>query len=224
MGAKGVGERRLEDRQHVLGGSGEAQGEVALGVARLHQGADDQLAVSLGDPRRRHADRPRNLDDTLLGQAGVAERLDSPRLLQLGLGQRALVGVRIGDAERCRGSLQQVQVDAGELGDLARRVARAVAGQGALHRQQGEAPPVDRLAQLLERDAFAGEALEQLPPCLARLALDSVEQPLRLEIDHRRILPPGDVPVVEYPYRPLITGTSLRRWLRRRRGADRRRR
>ena len=99
VGAEGVGEGRLEDRQHVLGGGGEAQRQVALGVARLHQRADDQLAVGLGDPRRRHADRPRHLQHPLLGQAGVEEGLDPPRRLEVGLGQRALVGVRIGDAD-----------------------------------------------------------------------------------------------------------------------------
>ena len=67
-GAEGVGERRLEDRQHALGGGGEPQGEGALGVAWLHQRADDQIAVGLGDPRGRHPDRPRNLDDPPSGR------------------------------------------------------------------------------------------------------------------------------------------------------------
>ena len=70
-----VEQRRLEERQHVLGGSGEAQRQVALGVARLHQRADDQLAVGLGDPRRPHPDRPRHLQDAVLGQAGVEKAL-----------------------------------------------------------------------------------------------------------------------------------------------------
>ena len=45
-----------------------------------------------------------------------------------------LVGTGIGDAERRGGALEQIEVDAGELGDLARRVAGAVAGQRALDR------------------------------------------------------------------------------------------
>ena len=112
VGAQRVEQGRLEDGHHLLGRGGEAQGQIALGVARLHQGADDQLAVGLGDPRRAHADRPCNLQDALLRQAGVAERLDAARLVQLGLGQGTFVGVGIRDAEGGRGALQEVEVDA----------------------------------------------------------------------------------------------------------------
>ncbi len=78
----------------------EAQGEVALGVSGLHQGAHDQLAICLGDPRRSHPDRPRHLEHPLLGQAGVAKGLDPPRGIEVGLGQRPLVGVGVGNPKR----------------------------------------------------------------------------------------------------------------------------
>ena len=183
MGAQRVDEGRLEQRHHVLGGGGEAQGEVALGVPRLHQRAHDQLAVGLGDPRRPHPDRPRDLQQPVLGQAGVAERFHPLRRAEVGVGQAALVRVGVGDAQRRRRPLQEVEVDLGDLGDLPRRVARAVAGQGPLGRQQGEASRLDRLPQLRQRHAFGRESLEQLAPGLPRLPLDSLEQALRLEVD-----------------------------------------
>ena len=75
----------------------------------------------------------------------------------------ALVGVGVGDAEGGAEALQQVEVEAGDLGDLARRVAGAVAGQGALDRQQRQPPGGDRVAQFLQRDAVGGELLRAAP-------------------------------------------------------------
>ena len=210
---KRVDQGRPDQRQHVLGGGGEAQGEVALGVARLHQGADDQLAVGLGDPRRPHPDRPRHLQHPLLGQAGVEEGLDAPRRLDVGVGERA---ARRGRGRGCRGAAlkrcSSSRSMPGDLGDLARRVAGPVAGERPLDRQQRQPAGVDRFAQLLERDAFAGQLLEQLQPRLAGLALDAVEQPLCLEVDR----PASPSPPFSWPQSALAR--------RRRRGAGRRRR
>ena len=171
----------------MLCGGGEAERQVALGIAGLHQGANHQLAVGLGDPRRAHADRPRHLHDSLLREAGVVEGLHSPRRLHVGLGQGSFVGVRIGDAERRRGALHQVEVDAGDLGHLARRIAGAIAGQGPLDREQGEAPGGDRLAQLLHRDALGRQLLEQRKAGPAGLALDALQQALGVEVDRRAL-------------------------------------
>ena len=100
----------------------------------------------------------------------------------------------------------------GDLGDLPRRVAGAVAGQRPLGRQQGEARRRDRLPQLRQRHAFGREALEQLAPGLPRLALDSLEQALRLEVDRLAAAMP----------RPILA--CFRQPQRRRPGAGRRRR
>ena len=106
-----------------------------------------------------HADRARHLQDPVLGQAGVVEGLGPPRRLEVGLGEaRARRGPdRAGRARRearCRSS----RSSAGDLGDFARRVARPVAGDAALDRQQRQPPGADRVAQFLQRHPFRGRA------------------------------------------------------------------
>ena len=160
----------------------------------------DEVAVGLGDPRRPHPDRARDLEQPVLRQAGFEERLHPPRRLEVGLGEVALVGVGVGDAQGGGRPLQDVELEARDLGDLPRRVARPVAGQGTLDGQQGETGRLDRVAQLLERDAFALEALEQLEPGLARLALDALEQALGREVGHASATAPprrGSPPPIE---------------------------
>ena len=183
VGAQGVDDGRLDQRHQVLGGAGEAEREVPLGVSRLHHRPHRQLPVGGGDPRGAGPDRPRHLDDPVLGQAGVEEVAHAIGRVELGLGQGLAVGIRVGDADRRRRPLEEVEVDAGELGDFARRVAGAVTGQRALDREQRQARRRDRLAELLQRDAFGAQPLEQLEPRRPGVALDAVEQPLCLEID-----------------------------------------
>ncbi len=85
--------------------------------------------------------------------------------------------------ERC----SRVEVHAGDLGHLARRVAGAVASQRPLDREQGEAPGGDRLAQLRHRDPLGCQLLEQGKAGPARLALDALQQALGVEVDLRAL-------------------------------------
>ena len=71
----------------------------------------------------------------------------------------------------------------------------------SLDRQQHEPVLLDRLPQLLERDAGIRQFLQQRQASLARVPLEALEQPLRLEVDagHRAILESAAMAGLELP-------------------------
>ena len=95
------------------------------------------------------------------------------------------VVVAVRNAERGAEAAQQVEVDPGDLGDFAGRVARPVAGDRPLDRHQRQVPGGDRVPKLRQRDPFAAQLFEQPEPRLARLALEVVEEPLGRVVDVR---------------------------------------
>ena len=180
-----VDDGRPDQRHHELRRRGEAQGEVALAVARLRQRPDNQLAVGLGDAGGAHPDRPRHLQHPVLGQAGIAEGLHPSRRLQVRLRPPRFVGVRIRNAEGGAEASQLLEVDADNLSDFPRRVATPVAGEGALHWQQRQPPRPHCRPQLLQRHALRGQLSQQRRAGLAARRVEVVEQPLGREIDLR---------------------------------------
>ncbi len=76
---------------------------------------------------------------------------------------------------------ERLERHAGLARDVAGPVARRAVDE-ALGEQEDEQPVVDRAAQLVERRALGLEALEQLEPGRALLAVETVEQPLAGEV------------------------------------------
>jgi Lon protease-like protein len=100
------------------------------------------------------------------------------------------VGVGEGDSECAPVAVEKLAIESGQLGDLVRGVARLAAGELTLHRQQREAILGGGAAQLLERNAVGGKLLQQPTTGISGSAIESIEQPLGLEVDlgHGEIL------------------------------------
>ena len=122
------------------------------------------------------------------GHPALAEPANALGRLDVELGVHRGVVARRRHPERPPLAAQELLVDPRPLGDLGGREPLLAAPEHPLHRQQRQAVLRDRGAQLVEGDAVVGELGEQPQPRLPRLALQPVEQPLRLEVDlsHRR--------------------------------------
>ena len=83
-------------------------------------------------------------------------------------------------ADRALQALQQLEVQPGRLADLSRRQANPVLAHHPIRRQQQRS---DRGPNLVDAEAAVEEPRDQLGTLGARLALEPVEQPQRLEVD-----------------------------------------
>ena len=161
-----------------------AQAEIALGVAGLQQRLAERRHERGGDRVERVAHHADQLEEALLVEAGVEQRLGVARQLELLVGEHARVGVDRGVAERPPGRLEEAELEPRPGGDLAQRVAGALRLEHPLDRQQREPVLAGRATQVVEREALALERAQQLEACVAGGAVvEPVEEPLRLEVD-----------------------------------------
>ena len=93
--------------------------------------------------------------------------MPSSRRLEVVLAVDALVGVRDGQPERAPAGGQELELDAGLLGDLARRVAR-LGAERAGDRREHELVLGDDAAQLLDVHALRVQLVQQPPARGAR--------------------------------------------------------
>ena len=169
-----AGERQ-QHRRHRLQTGGEL---VLVDTALEHRLADqrrDRLDVA-GHAAAEHA---LGLHRLLVGEPGLAVLVAHARRLEVALAVDALVGPRHRQAQHAPLVLEEVQVEAALLGDLARRVMR-LRGQQPVDRQQREPLLGDRAAKLLDRHAVGVQLVEQRAARLARAAVDACRAVLPL--------------------------------------------
>src|SRR6185295_14000129 len=102
----------------------------------------------------------RGLDQPLEREAAVDEHLERTRAGEVELAELARVSRREREPARAPDRLERVEVDAGLLGDLLRRVQRGAA-QRALCRQERQPALLDRRAELLDLAAVGVQRLQQ---------------------------------------------------------------
>ncbi len=180
---------------------GITERKLALVEARLGEHLADEVAVGVGEVRHRDADDPRGLQQPVLRQARVEKRLRPLGGLDVSLAEDPIVVLRDRRSERLQQAGEEFGLEARFLSYLRRAVAMRVLLEHPLDRQQHEPVLLDRLLQLLERNALVGELLQQRQPRLARLPLQVAEQALGLEIDlgHRPILESAGMAGLELP-------------------------
>jgi hypothetical protein len=120
----------------------------------------------------------------LLRDPGVEEPLQRLERVEVRLAEDLLVGVRARESQRLALSRDELDRQIDLLRQLARRVLR-LAPERQLDRQEREAALLDRLLQVLERDAIAVQLLQQLEPRPPLVVLEPLEQPLGLEVGLR---------------------------------------
>ena len=101
-------------------------------------------------------------------------------------------GSRTGTPSARAASSRNSGVEPRLLGELLLRVEPALAGQHALHGQEGETVLSGRLAQLVEGEALALQRAQKLEPGLA--VVGPVEQSLGFEVDRHAHMVPQEVP------------------------------
>ena len=141
-----------------------------------------------GDVLHGAAHRGGELEERLRTQAGFQQGLRVTRQLQLLLGDRPLARLADGHAERPGGLVQEIQVEAGLLGELLARIELSLPGQHALDREQRQAILRGRFAQLLDAEALLLEGLQEFEPRLA--VARPVEEALGFKVDrHAHMVP-----------------------------------
>ncbi len=119
-----------------------------------------QRAQALGGLREAAAEHAQQLEDVLVGDAGVARDVDQPRGLEVGLGVDGILGLRDRQAHRAAGGEEELEIDAAELGDLRGGVALA-ADDHAVGRQEHDGAGGASPGAVRQRHAVGGELLEQ---------------------------------------------------------------
>ena len=167
-----------------LGGGGEAERDVVLGVALAHEGVGDQLPVRRRELRHRHPEQARDLEHPLLGDPGVEQRLDPLRGLDVPVGVDRLALV-VGERQperapaRCSSSSSIPRVSAPRPRCSARprprAPARPAAARGGPRRPPAAAPRARRPARL--------SSLSSVSRASRASPVEPVEQPLGLEVD-----------------------------------------
>jgi hypothetical protein len=160
-----------------------AEADVALGVPRPQECAAEHAGDRGGDVRRAAAHGAAQLELLVVRDARLPCLLNPARPLQVLLGERPLAGLGSGHAGRAQRGLEEVAIEARLLDDVVQRVPRALALERALDRQQHQPCLLGRALELVQRDAVFRQALQQIQPRFAGLALGTVEQPLCLEVD-----------------------------------------
>jgi hypothetical protein len=120
-------------RHQCTRGLGRAQPEVALGVAGPDQRPADHLARCVGHARHGLADHHGGLVDGLLGNARVEQPLERLQRFEVGLSQDALVRGGAREPQGLALTAQELEREAGLLGEVARRVI-GPAAESVLHR------------------------------------------------------------------------------------------
>jgi hypothetical protein len=175
-------EHRSDRGAERLGHLGEAQRDVVLGVPTAEERGGERAADRGGEPRHALGEHPVELRDRLLRQSGVQKQRQRLVRGDVLLAEDAIVGPGFGESQRASVRDHLVDVEAGALGDLARRVAGA---QGSLQRQQHEPVLGDRRLELLEADAVGRQTLEQLEPSRSLITLEPVQQSRSGEVHGR---------------------------------------
>ena len=160
-------EPRAGERHQLLGDRAVAVRELVLVEARLDERARDQRARRLGVARHPLTEHARDLERVLVVEAGLPVGGAELRRLEVLLAVDALVGGRDRQAERAPAGGQEGELDAGLLGDLARRVAR-LGAERAGDRREHELVLGHDPAQLLDVHALLVQLVEQAAARVAR--------------------------------------------------------
>ena len=164
---------------------GEPGRDLVLGVALPQEGVGDQAPVGRRELRHRHPEQPGDLEDAVVGNAGVAQlphAASRPR-------RRARCRRRASSPAAARPRdrhwrSQELLVDPGPLGDLAPR--SGAPRRRASTRSTGSSASRSSSTALRSSSSetpSSASSREQPQAGLARLALETVEQPLGLEVD-----------------------------------------
>ena len=142
---------------------------------------EDDLAHHLSRLRQPVAEHPGHGDHLFATQSQVDEDPGVRGGTAVGSQMDRRVGVvRARQTDRALDRLQELQVDSGFLADLPGGHEDAVVSDDATRRQQHRR----RLAaDLLDAEADLEQPLDELGPLGARLPLEAVEQPRRLDVD-----------------------------------------
>jgi hypothetical protein len=122
--------------------------------------------------------------DGVLGDPGLDQPLQRLERVEVRVAEELLVGVGTRQPQRLPLPREELDGQVDLLGQLPGRVL-GLAAQRELDRQQGEVAPFDRALQLVERDVLVVQLLQELEPGAPLVALEPLEQALRLEVDVR---------------------------------------
>ena len=182
MELEGAIEDLVGHRSQGAGGLREPQSDVALATPGTDHRLGDELRDGAGHLRHRQSDHAGRLQEPRLGEPRVEERPHQPSDLQVVLGQQPLARPWDPHAERSLIALEEGGIETRASADLLRREPRPGRRVDAFDRQHRQAVLGNGRLQLIERDAVRGQLRKQVTAGFTRLALEPLEQPLRLEV------------------------------------------
>ena len=149
----------------------------------LQERVGDQAPIGRGELGHGHPQQPGDLEDALLRDAGVAQLAHALRGLDVALGVDGGVVAGGGQPERPPLAPQEVLVDPGPLGDLGGGQTLLTARETRSTGSSTSRSSSTALRSSSSGDPVVGELREQAQAVLARLPLQTLEQPLGLEVD-----------------------------------------
>ena len=181
MQAQHLLEHRAEHRHESGAALGEPPRELGLARPRLEGQLEPDRPHALRRLRHPAAEHAHHVEHLLVGHARRAEGGRGAHRLDVEVGERDGVGVGHRQPVRAPQRDEQVERDAGRVGDVAQAVARRPVDQPLGEEEHEQAVP-HGAAELVEARALGLEAPEQLEPRGPRIAVEAVEQPFPGEV------------------------------------------